>query len=531
VGGSGVGWGERKETGMKIRTLKIKNFRGYKDEVIIDFSDLTAFVGKNDVGKSSVLEALDIFFYDGKGSIKLVKEEDTNNRALAEGNKEISLSVCFDDIPNEIVIDDTNVTTLRSEYLLNTKGQLEIIKKFETSASPKVFVKAFHPTNLACNDLLSKKQSELKEIIKNEGIECADKTKNAAMRTAIWGHYRTDLQLAEVDLDITKGETKSIYEKIMSFLPLYTLFQSDRKNSDADGEVQDPLKRAVEQILKDARLQEKLSEVATEVVTKLKEVSARTLDKLREMNPDVANSLNPVIPAFDTLKWEDVFKKVSIVSDDDIPINKRGSGIKRLVLLNFFRAEAERRREERNSSSIIYAIEEPETSQHTEHQKMMIEAFKALAEVPNTQIFITTHSAAVVKKLEFENLRMVSQKGFLKTVEPVEMNLLPRPSLNEANYVAFDEITEEYHNELYGHIEEKGHLGLFKNEKKQIDYIKLGNNGPMKPQKMTMTEYIRHQIHHPENTHNYRFTDEQLRESICLMRDFISSTATTPSDE
>ena len=47
---------------MKIKTIKIKNFRSYKDEVEIEFGDLTAFVGKNDIGKSTVLEALDIFF-------------------------------------------------------------------------------------------------------------------------------------------------------------------------------------------------------------------------------------------------------------------------------------------------------------------------------------------------------------------------------------------------------------------------------------------------------------------------------------
>ncbi|MEI7510092.1 MAG: AAA family ATPase, partial [Flavobacterium sp.] len=52
---------------MRIKTIKIKNFRSYKDEVEIEFGDLTAFVGKNDIGKSTVLEALDIFFNDGKG--------------------------------------------------------------------------------------------------------------------------------------------------------------------------------------------------------------------------------------------------------------------------------------------------------------------------------------------------------------------------------------------------------------------------------------------------------------------------------
>ena len=46
---------------MKIKQLKISNFRSYKEEVIINFNDLNVFVGKNDIGKATILEALDIF--------------------------------------------------------------------------------------------------------------------------------------------------------------------------------------------------------------------------------------------------------------------------------------------------------------------------------------------------------------------------------------------------------------------------------------------------------------------------------------
>lgn len=58
---------------MKIVSLKLFNFRGFKNETIINFDDLTALVGKNDIGKSTILEALDIFFNDGKGVVKIDK--------------------------------------------------------------------------------------------------------------------------------------------------------------------------------------------------------------------------------------------------------------------------------------------------------------------------------------------------------------------------------------------------------------------------------------------------------------------------
>lgn len=194
---------------MKIKCLKIKNFRGYKGEVKIDFDDFTAFVGKNDIGKSSVLEALDIFFNDGKGIIKQDKD-DINKQALVEGDTDIVITACFEELPERIIIDATNETSLAEEFLLNAEGQLEIEKKYPNAGSAKVFIKAYHPTNVQCNDLLSKSDKDLKKIIDDNGIECPDRTRNAVMRKTIWEHYQDGLQLGLIGIDITKGETKSI---------------------------------------------------------------------------------------------------------------------------------------------------------------------------------------------------------------------------------------------------------------------------------------------------------------------------------
>lgn len=506
---------------MKIKTIKIQNFRSYKDVVEIEFGNLTAFVGKNDIGKSTVLEALDIFFNCGSGIIKLDKD-DINKQALLEGNTETIISICSEELPTSIVIDSTNLTTLQAEYLLNSRGQLEIVKKYSNGGKEKVFVIANHPTGNNCKDLLIKKNTDLQKIIKDNTITCSNQTINAVMRAAIWQHYSSELELVDIEIDVTKGDTKSIWDKLQTYLPMYSLFQSDRKNSDGDSEVQDPLKEAVKQILNDTSLKTKFNEIATEVKTKLQDVATRTLAKIQEMNPEIASSLNPIIPVTESLKWADVFKSVSITGDDDIPINKRGSGVKRLILLNFFRAEAERRRTQENIPSIIYAIEEPETSQHTQHQKKLIKAFLDLSNTANTQVIITTHSAALVKELEFPHLRLVKSDSITKTIENVLPNRLPYPSLNEVNFLAFSEITEEYHNELYGYIELESEMANYRNGKATMPYNKLRRDGvTIVTENIVLTDYIRHQIHHPENTNNTRYTNQQLSDSIDLMRDFI----------
>lgn len=519
---------------MKINKVSIKNFRGFNEEVSVSLGDFTAFVGKNDIGKSSILEALDIFFNDGKGSIKLDKD-DINNMCKVSGDTDVVISVAFSDLPSEVILDDTNTTTLQNEFLVHSDGMLHIKKSFKngatTAAAIKVAIIANHPTNENCNNLLQKKQKDLANIVNELHLECEDKRVNSQMRTAIWNHYHEELNIAETEIDVSSkdGDIKSIWEKLQAFLPYYSLFQSDRKNSDNDDEVQDPLKNTVKQILNNPETKSKLDEIAQKVKDALQEVSNLTLTKLREMNPEIANSLHPNINT-DGLKWPDVFKGVSISGDEDIPINKRGSGVRRLILLNFFRAEAERRQHETNSPGIIYAVEEPETSQHYEHQSLLIKALVELSQRANTQIIITTHSANIVKKLDFKDIRLICYEGDNKQIKNVEQNVLPLPSLNEVNYFSFGEITEEYHNELYGFLQSKAMDEDMNNSQERYFDSWLQSkgcmvlktwtrikNGTISTNNITLQTYIRNSIHHPENDLNNKYTEQELKDSIAEM--------------
>ncbi len=506
---------------MNIDKIKITNFRSYQEEIVIDLGDLNVFVGENDIGKSTVLEALDIFFNENKGVIKMDKD-DINKKSKNEGDTEIRISVVFSNLPDTLTIDATNPTNLAEEYLLTQEGCLEITKKYPNAGKEKIFIHANHPTNPDCAGLLLKKNTDLKKILTENNIDCEDKTKNAEIRKAIWNHYSDNLRLEEAEIELAKEDAKNTWTQLKNYMPLYSLFQSDRKNSDEDSEVQNPMKLAVQEILKDQKLMDSLNGVAIEVEKKLIQVVDKTLKKLNEMNPEIADSLTPVIPSPDSLKWVDVFKSVSITGDEDIPINKRGSGVKRLILLNFFRAEAERRQNENNVPSIIYAIEEPETSQHPNHQKKLIEAFIELSKADNTQILLTTHSPSIVRLLEFDHIKLIKNEPN-KEVVNVRRNELPYPSLNEVNFLAFEESNDEYHNELYGFIESEELLTEYKKDKQTIIYKKIMRDGSTRDEQKIISEYIRHQIHHPENKRNKLFTDKQLQESIGDMRKFIQS--------
>ena len=395
---------------MQLESVTLKHFRGYREQTHIVIGDLTAFVGRNDAGKSSILEALEIFF---NGAVVSCERDDLSIDALG---RDIEISCAFSAVPDEIVIDAASPTNLADEHLLNAQGRLEIRKVYPaTAAKPKekVFIRCMHPSSDGCADLLELKRNDLRSRAVSLGVpdESYNGNVNASIRKAIREHVGA-LHLTPTDLLVDKEDTKKVYDTIKEYLPVYALFQSDRQSRDDDREVTDPMKTAVQQALQD--LGAELEHIKEQVRQKAVETANRTLEKLREMAPEIARELTPEFKT--EPKFESQFK-LSIRSEDSIAVNKRGSGVRRLILLNFFRAEAERRRTESVASDVIYAFEEPETSQHPDHQEMLIRAFLELAATPSAQVILTTHTPALAGFLPLESLRFIERNGNLRTVE------------------------------------------------------------------------------------------------------------------
>lgn len=420
---------------MYLQRLILENFRSYKN-IEIDFVDnLNVLIGKNDIGKSTILEALDIFF--GEDKIKI----DYSDLNVFNGDY-ISIRCCFKvDTAKEYLIDTDVKTNLKDEFLLNENDELEIKKTWDcskgkiTAASLKTFLICNYPNQFSNKPLPTIKIEDLKKVLENEKIAFAlselqnnnklknldkgleigpydpdtdkkipiefDKRKRAEIRKAIYSV--SDLnEISTIEMPIDKEDGKNIWESLSKDLPLFFLFQADRINKDTDKEVQDPLKiitkRAIETVA------EKLEEVTKLIKESAEKIGIETIEKLKEMNPDLAKVLKPDVS---TKAWDTIFS-FSFMGDDNIPMNKRGSGVRRLITLNYFRAEAERK--VNSSKSLIYAIEEPETSQHPDHQNLLVTALNELAQKENYQVIITTHSPEVAKQLKNENLILIDKK-------------------------------------------------------------------------------------------------------------------------
>ena len=388
---------------MRIKKVILENFRGYKARTEISLGQFTALIGQNDAGKSTILEALDYFFENSK--------PDQGDASIGGDASKVLIGVAFDRLPTELTLDRGARSTLAAEYLLNDDGDLEIHKIFSLTAqrpgAPKVFAQAVHPTEAAIEGLIQKNNTDLKALVREMGLEeTCNLNENPSMRQAIYQSLEGRLALAMQSVALNSENGKAIWGAIQARLPLYALFRSDRASSDQDPEVQNPMKAAVQKAL--AEIQEDLTAVVEQVRVRAEDTAKRTLEQLQAAYPDLASSLTP---QFRSPSWANLFK-VDLESDDGVPLNKRGSGVRRLILMSFFQAEAERKRKEVGEGAfdgevpVIYAIEEPETSQHPDNQRRIVTALMEVAE-GGDQVLVTTHVPALAELMPLESLRYI----------------------------------------------------------------------------------------------------------------------------
>ncbi len=383
---------------MRLTEIILENFRCYKNETRIKVDDLTAFIGVNDIGKSTILEALEIFF--NNETVKIEK----NDACIDSKEKIVKIGCIFSDFPEQIILDSTAITNFKQEYLLNEAGNLELWQHFDcekVKIVPKKFVNAYYPQLSDTEPLITLKNKDLKKKSKDFGIDTSEISQNSdvSMRKAIFDHFNTKT-FARTQISADDPSLKETWKKIEEYFPLFFLFKADRLSTDKDDEAQDPMKIAITQAV--SSVKDQIKNIEDVVRKNASNVVNATLNKLKEIKPELAKGLTPKFGG--EPKWDSIFK-IELSSEKGIPLNKRGSGFRRLILLSFFLAEADRKKSGDSSKNIIYAIEEPEISQHPIHQKLLIEAFLKLIEGGTTQVLLTTHVPGIAKLIPVSALR------------------------------------------------------------------------------------------------------------------------------
>ena len=388
---------------MKLIKINLKNFRCYQRETAFLLDDLTAIIGKNDIGKSAILEAIDGFFNDS------VDQSDLSNNA---DNNSIEITCYFEGLPSKVILDTSEPSSPEAEGILNSHGQLQIKKVFSFGArkTAAVYLIANHPSDERLRELLNKKNTPLKNYAEELKVDLGgvNKNKNPLIREAIRNHIGGDRAIQELKVDgnvDNEDNLKAVWASLKKLLPVFSLFKTDKSFDDKDSDIKDPLQSAINEALALPQIQELLTEIEAKVKEFSTDIADRTIEKLKNFDETISERLKSDFSK--NPNYSKIFD-LTLLNENDIPLNKRGSGIRRLVVLSFFQAQAEKRKAEKNSPSIIYAIEEPETSQHPNHQKMIIDALSELSCQPNVQVLFTTHSANLVREIPIKSLRYVS---------------------------------------------------------------------------------------------------------------------------
>ena len=108
---------------MKIRSIRIENFRSFRDETF-GLNKYSCFVGPNGAGKSSILAALNIFFRDqSSGTFDTAKLEDEDYFCRNTANP-VRITVTFDDL-NQAAQAELSDYVRQNELTITAEAQFD----------------------------------------------------------------------------------------------------------------------------------------------------------------------------------------------------------------------------------------------------------------------------------------------------------------------------------------------------------------------------------------------------------------------
>jgi predicted ATP-dependent endonuclease of OLD family len=489
---------------MFIKQLQIKNFKCFGDDNNpLNFnipdgdnlgSGLNIFVGDNNSGKSTIFEGINFLRDNTSKDLKDIR----NKRATSDD--EVFVEVIFTGKITDVIdnFSQQNKKDVFKKYIY--KNEDEGKEYFKISRSSK---------NIKAIQLWNDEESKFKN---ESGIDAP--LKKLFETNFVWSDTNPNAQASFGSTTICGNLLKEIAKKFQE-TDDYTEFSKQFHKTFNNNE--SGLKK------------------------ELKTIEEKTQAIFSEQFSNATISFH-----FDELKIDSFFKNTKVEIDDGIPtyMEEKGSGMQRSVALALLQVYAEELIKHPENNSIqkpfFLFIDEPEICLHPKAQDKLL---KAILELSKTkQIFIATHSPYFFKDPDIKN----SGLFIFKKENDHQIKILNEkkddwgifgrfsPTWGEINWHAYDLPTVEFHNELYGYLEanKKDDFNQFlenkktNDSKKWLDDRKLNGNETEQEKEdlkvdIALQTYIRHSIHHPENTNNDKYSDLELKQSTQEMITFI----------
>lgn len=488
---------------MFVKSLHIKNFKCFTDRTIENIavpngskgSGLNILIGENGNGKTTILEAINYLTLNSFSVENKLSINDFNNY-----KEEIKIVADIDDFKCKSSIGFYNswyFTSNGVEFSAKSREKKERNKLLSSAFETHSFFNV--SSNYKDENGIDKKEVDSRDkpfnnnYIDGDGLNVFyfDKNRNR---------------------QITTGNYKTTFERILEDLNWKFI-----KNLNAENE-----KELVKNITGEYfNTVDKITESSAGAKTALDLKNFFGNEEYENLKIDLINLLIPFSNAFFTIRKTDELKQVSI--------KDLGSGVEIILTLLLLKNIAGA-----SKGKIIYLIDEPELHLHPKAQEKLLDLL--LEESKDKQIFISTHSPYMFKGSFGAGANLL----LLKRNSKDEIDIVNAkaegwglfgdisPTWGEVNWFAYNLPTIEFHNELYGFIQS---IAIDENEKysyeREFDdwlvskgleqnrsWIKEIKGVAKEPQSRTLQTFIRDSIHHPENKHNKKFTDAELKLSI-----------------
>jgi predicted ATP-dependent endonuclease of OLD family len=379
--------------------MKIANLYGVSNEAPIPIGSFNVLVGRNDVGKSTALKALDIFLNN--------KTPSSDSSNLSTDNSIITIELVFEPDNSEIIIDEAITTTFLNEELLSEDGKLRIKKEWDVSKAKPTPTTYIRRKIYAEDDFLLLAEAKLIKLCEKYGIVTQkannEEFNNVEKRQKIRELYAQ--QNAEHHYDWEKlpttgsGRGKLINDAIKIILPRFEYFKADSSLSEADTAIQNYFRDIAHTAMKNSGMDD--------VEAIVKDSLLSVLGKITEKINKVVSSNDKVEPDIE-FDWSKVVKTGFKTHGDteNVPLSLRGDGFRRITMMSYFEHLAEENNLE--NSHMIFGFEEPETFLHPSAQEQLFEKLFDLTE-SGYQVLISSHSPIIVSSTNQNDLIHVTR--------------------------------------------------------------------------------------------------------------------------
>lgn len=399
---------------MKLKSVRIKNFRALKD-VTIPFDSVTTFIGPNGAGKSTVLRALDWFFNGKPGSLT---EKDCSFGAADE---EIEVQVTFSNLSEKDrealgKYAPDGATTFTAWRQRSPDGSDRL------SANAKGFP-AFTAIKAAAG--ATAKKDLYKELRANRpelDLPAANTGPAVDEAMTTWEAAHTDqLEDALESLQTnffgfnSGGKMSGLFDYVLVTADLRASEESIDGKSSIIGRI---LERSVDRAAADEEIATIVEESRAKQQKVYEEKFKAQLETITTQLNSVVSSYSPgrsvtVSPAELELKAPKTTFEVAVLDGPtETAVERQGHGFQRTILISALQLLAQSGAASADGV-ICLAIEEPELFQHPIQAQAFAKVLRALVEDPDKCIQVTyaTHSPYFLEARHFNQVRRLTRSA------------------------------------------------------------------------------------------------------------------------